>query len=204
MNSQPLQQYQALMETIRARLDLIAELRNGHGDDFARAESAAFHGRKVIEAIAFGCLVAVENGLKHVPKDAKGKWNASDIFKSLSKKNLGVLPSPSEIRHATVEEAQMHGAKATIEGIPSQRLTSSELISIYERLHRWLHEINPYVADGRDAFVANYRAGLWSDLTKIEMFIARHVTSIAGEAFFCVLRDKIDGKTKVGSLSKIL
>jgi hypothetical protein len=202
MTLTPLQQYQALMETIRHRLDLIAALREVVGNDFTRAESAAFHGRKVVEGIAFACLVALDNGFKHVPKDAKGKWNAADIFNSLGKKGLNVFPSPSEFREPTPEEKLQLRVTAVIEGIPSRRLTKDDLISIYERLHRWLHEINPYVAGDQDAFVVNHSATLWRDLLKIDLFMDRHVTSIAGEAFFCVLRDKIDGKTKVGSLTK--
>lgn len=77
------------METIRNRLDVIAQLKQSTADDFARAEAAAFQGRKVVEGIAFACLVAIENGLPVVPKDAKGKWNAEDIFKNLKKEGIG-------------------------------------------------------------------------------------------------------------------
>jgi hypothetical protein len=80
--------YLSLMRTIRGRLDLIEQLKEAAGVDFLKAESAAFQGRKIVEAIAFGCLVAVENGLNAVQRDAKGQWNAEDILKNLDKKNL--------------------------------------------------------------------------------------------------------------------
>lgn len=81
------------MATVRQRLDLTKVLRSANLDAFSKAETAAFHGRKVIEGIAFGCLVAVENGLSHVPRDAKGQWNASKIFKSLKSKEIKVFPN---------------------------------------------------------------------------------------------------------------
>ena len=56
------------MKTVRSRLDLVEELKLGSANEFLRAESAAFHGRKIVEAIAFGCLVAIENGLGHNSK----------------------------------------------------------------------------------------------------------------------------------------
>lgn len=50
--------------------------------------------------------MAIENGLKHIPRDAQGQWNAEEIFKSLKSKNLMILPSPSRLRPATLQEQQ--------------------------------------------------------------------------------------------------
>ena len=71
MDKIPLEIYVELMTTIRHRLDVIETIRQSQIDDFSRAETAAFHGRKIIEGISFACLVALENGIKHVPRDAK-------------------------------------------------------------------------------------------------------------------------------------
>ncbi len=87
------ERYLGLMKTIRARLDMISAIEKANGDSFSRAETAAFHGRKVVEGIAFSCLVATQHGLKHIPRDAKGKWNAEEILRGLLKKNLQVFPS---------------------------------------------------------------------------------------------------------------
>ncbi len=76
------------MCVVRSRLDFIASARHIDVDPFSIAEVCAFHGRKVIEGIAFGCLIAVEHGLKHVPRDAKGQWSAESILRSLKGKNL--------------------------------------------------------------------------------------------------------------------
>lgn len=195
--------YLALMDTIRRRLDLALSLESAGGDAFARTETAAFHGRKVVEGIAFACLVATEHGLKHVPRDAMGKWNAEEILRSLQKKNLHTFPSPSVIRDASPEEKAASNVKATIKGIPERRLSHEQLIQIYQRMHRWLHEVNPYVSTGRDVFHSAHAAQLWADLKALQNFIERHFISIKGEGFFCALRDQTDGQTKVLSLSKV-
>ena len=198
----PVENYWSVMKTIRGRFDVIANLKGSAADGFPRGESAAFQGRKIVEGIAFGCLVAVENGLSVVPKDAKGKWNAEDIFKSLKKKGLEVLPSPSTIRDATDEEARQQGVKAVIEGQADRRLSHDDLIEIYQRLHGWAHELNPYTQLDHDSFYAKNEGVLWQDLNRLERFVERHFISIRGKAFFCSLRDLKDGKTKVMSLSK--
>ena len=124
---EPRDNYLSLMQTIRSRFDVIEELKESAADPFSRAEAAAFHGRKIVEAIAFACLLAIENGLKTIPRDAKGQWNAESIFKSLKSKRLEVLPSPSHIRQATTEEQSSSGVNVVIEGIPEKRLTHEEL-----------------------------------------------------------------------------
>lgn len=47
----PLENYGSLMQTIRERFDVIGQLKASHAADFARAESAAFHGRKMWKAL---------------------------------------------------------------------------------------------------------------------------------------------------------
>jgi hypothetical protein len=200
---EPRQLYLDLLSTIRDRLDVVGNLAAGNGGDFARAEAAAFHGRKIVEGIAFGCLVATENGLKHIPRDAQGQWNAEVILKSLNKKGLTTFPSPSIIRQATDEERRCHNVRIVVEGLAELRITCSEFIAIYQRMHRWLHELNPYSTNGRATFYSHHGQQLWDDLTMIGRFIERHFISISGQGFFCVLRDSTDGMTKVVPLSKV-
>lgn len=192
--------YRSLMLTIRDRFDAIQTLRS-FSPSFSQAEAAAFHGRKIVEAIAFGCLVAIENGLKNIPRDAKGQWNAQDIFKNLKSKGLTVLPSPSQLRPATEREQRENNVKVTIEGIPERRLSHDDLIGIYQALHAWLHEVNPYVNKDHASFHTQKSPALWMDLEKLRLFVERHFISIHGEAFYCTLWDSEDNQTKVGSLT---
>jgi len=167
--------YHSLILTIRDRFDAIQSL-EALSASFPQAEAAVFHSRKIVEAIAFGCLVAIENSLNHIPRDAKGRWNAEEIFKSLKSKNLTILPSPSRLRAATLQEQQENNAKVTMEGIPERRLSHDDLIGIYR--------------------------ALWGDLERLRLFVERHFISIQGEAFYCTLWDSKDKKTKVISLTK--
>jgi hypothetical protein len=92
--------------------------------------------------------------------------------------------------------------KTTIEGVPERRLTHDVLVAIYQRLHGWAHELNPYTQAGRDTHYAKYSPALWNDLERLERFLERHFISIRGEGFYCTLRDEQDGQTKVVPLHK--
>jgi hypothetical protein len=194
--------YLDLMTTIRSRLDVIESVRNSIANDFSRAETAAFHGRKIVEGITFACLVAIENGIRKVPRDAKGQWNAEKILKSLMSKSLPTLPSPSIIRKASALEQERENVKVVIEGVSDRRISHDDLIAIYQGMHRWLHEINPYTDPDRESFYVKHGQSLWDDLRRINRLMEKHFIAISGDAFFCVLRDDIDGLTKVIPLSR--
>lgn len=181
---------------------LLRSWKQSKADNFAKAETAAYQGRKVVEGIAFACFVAIENGLSAIPKDAKGKWNAGDIFMSRKKKGLKVLPSPSVFREATTVEKKEQGTTKVIEGVPERRLTHDELVDIYQRLHAWAHELNPYVHDEHERFHAKHSEMLWQDLGRLEQFLERHFIGIRGKGFYCKLRDFQGGLTKVVPLEK--
>ena len=191
------------MTTVRNRLDVIKIIKDSRGNDFSRAETAAFHGRKIIEGIAFACLVAIENGIKHVPRDAKGQWNAETILKNLKSKRIDTLPSPSVIRSASTAERESENVNVVIEGVSERRISPDDLIAMYQRMHRWLHEVNPYTEPAHESFNIKYGQILWDDLRRIDLFIDKHFISISGDGFFCVLRDDVDGLTKVVPLSRL-
>jgi hypothetical protein len=203
MKIQPQDKYKSLMSVIRWRFDHINTIKASGLDVFFSAETAAFHGRKIVEGIAFGCLVVLEQGIKNVPRDAEGQWNAETIFRSLQKKKLDAFPSPSLIRTPSEEEVRENGRLgATIEKKLDSVLSINEMCAIYNRVHCWAHEINPYVCANRLEFISKHGNALWSDLASLEKFIERHVISIKGEMFYCTLRCSSDGNTKVMSLSK--
>jgi hypothetical protein len=191
------------MVIVRERLDVIQLLSTSTSGSFAGAEAAAFHGRKVAEGIAFGCLLATENGLAQIPRDARGQWNAERIVERLTSKGITTFPSPSAIRRASEEECRLHGVTAVVEGLPSNRMSVADFVVTYRRMHRWLHELNPYVSADRQAFLAANSQQLWDDLRAMARLIEQHLISIAGEGFLCTLRDRTDGTTKVLPLSKV-
>ncbi|MBN0977909.1 hypothetical protein JTY93_17695 [Pseudomonas hygromyciniae] len=200
MNS--VQMYHNLMQRIRARFDVIDLLRISEGEYFTRAESAAFQGRKIVEGIAYACLIAIEHGAQQIPRDAKKQWNAEKIFKNLKSKGFDTLPSPSEIRSAT-EQERADGLAIVVEGIPVNRLSHDQIAEVYQRLHAWLHEANPYIYGGSEAFGAEKTAILWKDLDDLKTFLKRHIISVQGEAIFCTLWDLNDDQTKILPLSKL-
>lgn len=203
MANQTAQTYLNLMSVIRSRFDVIEATKASKIDEFLKAETCAFHARKIIEAIAFGCIVALDNSLKHIPRDVKGQWKADAILDALDKKNLGsAFPSPSEIRVATAQEKQEHNAQQILDGKPDRRITKEELKKVYERMHRWNHEINPYVSSDREVFLKKNQNELWVDIDKLNLFVSRHFISIGGKGFFSVLVDRFDGLTKVCPIGK--
>jgi len=199
----PEDKYLALMKIVRKRFDTIKAIKSTGLDNYDIAEITAFHGRKIIEAIAFGCLIGTKNGINHIPRDAEGQYNAETIFKSLTRKGINILQNPSEIRQATEDEQRQHNVKVTIDGIQERRISSGELIKMYQRMHNWLHELNPYTKDGQQIFYSKYQNQLNDDLNRLMLFLKTHFLSIKGQGFYCTLWDKKDGQTRVISLSKI-
>jgi hypothetical protein len=195
--------YCDLMAVVRGRLDFVANLDESQRQKFVYAETSAFHGRKIVEAIAFGCLLILDHSMRNVPRDAKGQWNAESILASLKSKSLDVLPSPSIIRPPSLLEINDHNPRFVVQGVPEHRLTLEDLLSIYRRLHPWLHEINPYVGGNRVAFLAKHSTKLWNDLSRLDSFLDSHVLSIRGRGLLCVLRDKVDGMTRVVPLNQL-
>ena len=191
-----------LMKIIRQRIDIIGDLEKSSNDPFTICENAAFNARKATEAIAFGCLVATENGLKHIPKDTKGHWNAEIIIKRLQSKNITTFPNPSVVEMPT-EEDRKKNIGAIIAGVKEKSMTPDEYMELYQRLHRWLHEINPYVESDRIAFLEKHQAQLWEDVVKIKELVESHTIIISGEGFFCILKDNADGETKVTPIRKV-
>jgi len=198
----PLENYQALMQAIRNRFDLVDLLKGGDLTSFSINETAAFHGRKILEAIAFSSLVTVEHGLNEVPRDAKGQWNAEKIFENLSRKNILSLPSPSAIIYPNASEMHLN-TQLVFDGIPERRIDLAELKSMYQRMHRWMHEMNPYTYGGYEAFIRDNSRVLWGDLSRLYLFLETHFVAIRGAGFICVLRDSQDGLTKVKAMAKI-
>ena len=196
--------YIDLMAIVRERLDTINKIKLLGKESFYLSETVALHGRKIIEAIAFSCLLAVDNSLKAIPREAKGQYNAEKIFKTLRNKGINALQNPSIIRQASEEEKNQHNVNIiVIEGIPSKCLTYDDLISIYQNLHNWLHELNPYTKKGHTEFNNTNRVQLWNDISRLEGMVEHHAMTVRGIGFYCTLRDKDTRDTKMIAISKI-
>jgi len=194
--------YIDLMSIIRKRIDAVNEIKSLKEDSFYISETVAFHGRKVVEGIAFSCLLAVDNSQKSVPKAAKGQYNAEKIFKVFKKKGITALQNPSIIRKANNQEKQLHNVNTVIEGCPEKCLTYDDLIQIYQNLHNWLHELNPYTKAKHNEYNEQNSEKLWQDLSRLEAMLERHVITVRGVGFYCTLRDSSSGDTKMIAISK--
>jgi hypothetical protein len=191
----PSLRYLQVMQTIRLRFDTIKLLRkNGEGTYIAN-ETTAFHARKIVEGISYGCLVALDHAVQDVPRDIKKRWNADLIFKKLKREHPGLLPMPIKFPPA-VKKSEGGSNHFHFDADENDRLSYDDLMSMYQRLHFWAHEINPYVGD-HGTLLLQHIGPLRADIAKLEGFLERHVVKIAGKGFFCVLHDMTDDQTKV-------
>lgn len=176
----PQDKYLALAANLQKRIAFAERILSLGAPPSQAVETVCLQGRKALETIAYMCLVATERGLGPlgVPRDAKQHWNAEAIFRSLKKKSLNVLPSPSKMTPSSD-----YRFKATFIGIPENRLTYDELIALYRLFHRGLHEPNPYVTTADDAFYVNLIPELLGAVDRIKRFVWVHYIGIKGQGY---------------------
>lgn len=193
----PLARYSELMFLVRHRLDMLQQLSDMDGDERMKGETIALQGRKVVESIAYACLIATDNSGIQLPRKVLKEWHAPTIFKSLVKQTPYAFPSPSMVRSPNAEEAINNpGIKAVFEGIPNRRQTYEDLLGMAAHFNLWLHETNPYTTSRLD-----YKR-LLNDAKLIDDFLVSHAMTIAGVGYMCVLRDKVDGQVKIIPIAK--
>ena len=189
----PRDKYLALMTNVRARFEVVENLSLNSESAFANFETAAFHLRKSIEGIAFGCLVALDQAFKEIPRDAKGQWNADNIFIKLKKRADLVFPE-SFLREEP--SAGMPGVQHHLVAQPDINLSVDEVRDIYRRTHKWLHEWNPYIEQlGRD--FEKSKNQLLEDLPRVWNWIVQHRIGIGGHVFLGILKDPQDGQVRI-------
>ena len=188
------------MARISDRFRLIEQIQTIGKGHFAANEGIAFQLRKIIEGVAFGCVVSSELGTKIKIRNARGHWNAKHVFNELAKKGCLTLPNPSVLRAPLGDELQ-EDIKWVIEGLPRKCLTKQAVIEIYERTHVWLHEINPFYSDSKKVLTDNEDM-LWQDSESLLAMLERHFIAVQGEGFYCTLFDIQTGTTKVLPLSR--
>jgi hypothetical protein len=191
-------QYLELMTRIRARFETIDLLDPDQSYELSVLETVAFHLRKIIEGIAFGCLVAIENGLKAVPRDAVGQWNADIIFARLKKREQLAFPEPFERQDPPAGS----DPKVNHHLVPRKDLTMSvdEMRDCYRRTHPWLHEWNPYVPSHATDFEKR-RADLLRDEIAVRNVMWQHMIGIGGEVFLGYLKHPGDEQVRVVAAS---
>ena len=190
------------MRAIRERFDIMDNYTNSTHISFYGAEIVAFNARKIIEGIAFACMIALENGINFIPRDTKGQWNAEVIFKRLKSKGYDILPVPHTYRDATDNEKKERNASYVIYNIEEHTLTYDDMIRIYQYMHNWAHELNPYIEKDRSKYLKEHYKKLIDNVVAIANMISSHYISIKGRGYYAVLKDQSDGLTKVISLNK--
>lgn len=184
------------MRNIRARFEIIDTLQLSETSEYPALETAAFHLRKSIEGVAFGCLVATENGLKKIPRDAVGQWNADKIFSRMSRHKPLIFPCSIDVQSSVNED---EAAKHHIVVNEADNVSIDEIRSVYRRTHFWLHEANPYIAITLDKFV-KLRSQLLLDIVAVWRWLLHHLIAADGELFLTVMKND-DGQLEVSSAS---
>lgn len=200
----PFTLYKQLMIRVRERFDAIDQLNSFIIDKLLMCETTAFLCRKVIEAISYASLICIHNGTGSLPpRKVRMQWSANYIFDYLSKNGYKeAFPSPSDLRKPYPGE-EVYGCSYVVAGIPEHRLTIGELNEIYNFMHSWSHEFNPYNTKlNKVDFLRNNEEQLWKDKNRLWNFIYRHCISLNGNMYFCTLKDKNDGKVKLLGLTK--
>tara|TARA_R110001599_G_scaffold101293_1_gene259162 strand:+ start:733 stop:1356 length:624 start_codon:yes stop_codon:yes gene_type:complete len=190
------QQYRSLMTNIRARHELVSNLNLKPSSDFVDFETAAFHLRKIIEGVAFGCLVATENGLKKIPRDARGQWNADKIFVRMKKEKSLVFPEAAQ----RVDPDASAPLRVAHHIVPrkNDNLAIDEVRTMYRQLHVWNHEWNPYVEDHgknfdkRKAEVISFGPKLWN-------WLVIHMIGVGGELLIAHLKEGPEGQVLIAA-----
>ena len=187
------------MLRIRERLDAINVLKS-QPVSWTIGEIIGTHLRKIIEGIAFGCVIANEHSVRNIPRSVAGQWNAETILTFLKKSGDFPYPDPNRIRLPTDHERAEQGVTIVIEGVIENRITVDELCAIYRRTHAWTHEDNPYVT--RPASEKNLSI-LFRDVDRVEAMLRFHRIGIQGRSFLVVLRDDHDGHVKVQAIERL-
>lgn len=199
VKSTAIEKYLKLASIYRRRVEFAETVLASSAPNALKAETACMQGRKIIETIAFMCLVAMQNSFGEigVPSDVKTHWNASVIFMKLKKKNLNVLPSPSKMKPSDNLDY-----KSIFEGIPEYRLTYDELKGLYEDFHKGLHEPNPFSNFDDDKMYENLVQIASNAVEKLRKFAWVHFISIKGDGFMVDLKNTHD-LTVVVPVSKL-
>jgi len=176
----PIETYCALMEEVKLRLAVVRRFTRGEitlGRDDFDAETICVHLRKILEAIAFGSLVAHRDVYETVHQDIDSRWRAKEILARIGKVHANFYPKP-------VTPSRIDG-KMHMEKVATGFLTQSDFETLYDKCSDILHLWNPFRSRPR---TIDFGRSLndWCDL--IENLLRHHVVWIGtgGEPHVCV------------------
>lgn len=154
--------------------------------------------RKVVEGIAFCCLIATQIRVGQVPRQIKNNWNAEEIFQFLASKKLLHLPDFARLKleRETSDADAPNAWRLEISESKDEEL--ERVISIYHQCHKFLHEFNPYI--GMPLRLADFDEQMivsCNHLKKDHMWIWnrfwQHSVRIRGKVFFINYGDEDPG-----------
>lgn len=176
----PIEIYCALMEEVKLRIAVVRRFTNGTvalGRDDFDAETLCIHLRKILEAIAFGSLVAHRDVYETVHQDLERRPRAKDILRRLGEVHPNFYPKPVTPKRI---DGKMH-----MEKVAAGFLTQSDFETLYSKCNAMLHFWNPFRGGPR---TMDFGRSLndWCDL--IENLLRHHVIWIwtGGEQNVCV------------------
>lgn len=200
--TQPIEAYCALMEEVKRRIAVVRQFTHGRltlGREDFDAEALCVHLRKILEAIAFGSLVAHRDAYESAHADLESRWRAKEILKRVGAIHANFYPKPVT-PHRTDDKWHM-------KEVSTNFLTRHDFETLYDVCGDILHFWNPYRADPR---VVDFVRSLdeWCNL--IENLLRHHIVWMrtgteprvcvdgvpeSGEGWLVYLSSPEDGKT---------
>lgn len=176
----PIETYCALMEEVKLRLAFVRRFTRGEitlGRDDFDAETLCVHLRKILEAIAFGSLVAHCEVYETAHQDIHSCWRAKEMLTRIGKVHPNFYPQPKTPRRID--------GKVSLEQVAAGFLTQSDFQTLYDKCSAMLHFQNPFRSGSR---TMDFGRSLndWCDL--IENLLRHHVVWLwtGGEPHVCV------------------
>jgi len=191
MNALPtdIQRYCIYMEEVKSRLAVIeVELNkpNSHAVDLY-SEILAIQFRKVLEAIAFGSLIANRGKYSLAYANYSNHWNAKILLENLETINPNFYPIPLK------PPILRHDGSKHFDLVKKGYLTKEQFVSLYTDCGSILHTHNPYKLR-KPKQISPDAAKKWVKLIRglLNIHLARLVEAVEGWAV--VMQDQRDNK----------
>ena len=191
LSSEALNEYRKLMIDIKTRSEFIEQLDTSLPRHIGWLESVCLQIRKILENIAYACLVA--NG-QHMPNKIRRKYNPDEILSKLDQVIPGCWPEPV-LTNKPEPTARRHPQDAgTIDTRPSgDWLIRAELPEIYGRLGDLLHNRNPLRSSYNDINYFITRLPKWHH--RIRQLLTKHKIAIISEEEMYLVQISPNGVT---------